>query len=128
MSLSEDPTLERATVSKHKRFMQAVGSIQYIAVVTRRDLAFAAHALARHVAGSTKKHELAVQHVMRYLQSTTYVGLTFNGSGNEDMVDVFSDADFANRVSMKSVSGMVLRTYGNCVFWRSKRHEIIAGD
>ena len=44
------------------------------------------------------------------------------------MVDVFSDADFANRVCMKSVSGMVLRMYGNCVFWRSKRQEIIAGD
>ena len=28
MSLSRDPSLERATVSEHKRFMQAVGSIQ----------------------------------------------------------------------------------------------------
>ena len=41
------------------------------------------------------------------------------------MVDVFSDADFANSASMKSVSGMVVRMY---VFWRSKRQEIIAGD
>ena len=44
------------------------------------------------------------------------------------MVDVFSDADFSNNVSMKSVSGMVLRMYWHCVFWRSKKHEIIAGD
>ena len=44
------------------------------------------------------------------------------------MVDVYSDADFANGVSLKSVSGMVLRMYGNCVFWRSKRQDIIAGD
>ena len=41
---------------------------------------------------------------MRYLQSTIDVGLTFNGSGNEDVVDVFSDADCANGVNMKSVS------------------------
>jgi hypothetical protein len=128
MSLSEDPSLERATVSEHKRFMQAVGSIQYITVVTRPDLAFAAHVLARHMAGSAKKHWLAVQHVMRYLQCTSDVGLTFNGSGGEDVVDVFSDADFASSASMKSVSGMVVRMYGNCVFWRSKRQEIIAGD
>ena len=40
MSLSEDPSLERATVSEHYGFMQAVGSIQYIFVVTRPDLAF----------------------------------------------------------------------------------------
>ena len=44
------------------------------------------------------------------------------------MVDVYSDADFANGASLKSISGMVLRLYGNCVFWRSKRQDIIAGD
>ena len=121
MSLSEDPSLERATVSEHKRFMQALGSIQYIAVVTRPDLALAAHVLARHMGGSAKKHWLAVLHVMRYLQNTIDIGLTFNGSGSERVVNVFSDADFANSASMKSVSGMVKQMYGNCVFWRSKR-------
>ena len=44
------------------------------------------------------------------------------------MVDVYCDADFADGVSLKSVSGMVLRMYGNCVFWRSRRQDIIAGD
>ena len=115
-------------MSEHKRFMQAVGSIQYIAVVTRRDLAFAAHVFARHMAGSAKKHWLAVPNVMGYLPSTIDVGLTFSGLGDEDMVDMFSDADFANSVGMKGASCMVLRMYGNCVFWRSKRQEIIAGD
>ena len=96
--------------------MQAVGSIHDIAVVTRSDLAFAAHVLARHTAGSAKKHWLTFHHVMRYLQNTIDVGLTFNGSGREDVVDVFCDANFANSASMKSVSGMVVRMYGNYVF------------
>ena len=64
----------------------------------------------------------------RYLQSTIDVVLTFNASGNETVVDMYSDADFANGVSLKSVSDMVLRMYGKCVFWRSKRRDIIAGD
>ena len=127
MSLSKDPIQEKASVSDQKRFMKAVGSNQYIAAVTRPDIAYAAHTLARHMAGIATKHWLAVQHVMRCLQSTTDVVLTFNGSGNESVVDVYSDADFANGVSIKSVSGMVLRMYGNCVFWRSKRQVIIAG-
>ena len=95
---------------------------------TRLDIAYAAHTLARHMAGSATNHWLAVLHVMRYLQSTIDVALTFNGSGNESVVDVYSDDDFANGVSLKSVSGTVLRMYGNCVFWRSKRQDIIAGD
>ena len=108
--------------------MKAVGSIQYSAAVTRPDIAYAGHTLARHMAGSATKHLLGVRHVMRYLQSTIDVVLTFNGSGNGSMVDVYPDADFANGVSLKSVSGMVLRMYGNCVSWRSKRRDIIAGD
>ena len=44
------------------------------------------------------------------------------------LVHVYSDADFANGASLKSASGMVLRMYGNYVFWRSKGHDIIAGD
>ena len=127
MSLAEDPTQEKASVSDHTRFMRAVGSIQYIAAVTRPHIAYAAHTLASHMAGSATKHWLAVQYVMRYLRTIDVV-LTFNGSGNESVVDVYSDADFANGVSLKTVSGMVFRKYGNCVFWRSKRQDIIAGD
>ena len=44
------------------------------------------------------------------------------------MVEAYSDADFANALSLKSVSGNMLMMYGNCVFWRSKRQDIIAGD
>ena len=65
---------------------------------------------------------------MRYLQNTIDVALNFNGLGNESVADVYSDADFADGVSLKSVFGMLLRMYGNCVFWRSKRQDIIAGD
>ena len=89
-------------MSDHKRFMKLVGSIQYIAAVTRPDIAYAAHTLARHMAGSATKHWLAVQHVMRYLQSTINVVLKSNASGNESVVEVYSDADFANGVSLKS--------------------------
>ena len=98
MSLSEGPNQEKASVSDHKRFMKAVGSIQYIVVVTQPDIAYAAHTLARRMAGSATKHWLAVQHVMRYLQSTVDVVLTFNGSANESVVDEYSDAGFANGV------------------------------
>ena len=114
LALSYDK--EKASLSDHKRFMKAVGSIQYIAVGTRPDIAYAAHTLATHMAGSVAKHWLAVQHVMTYLQSMIDVVLTFNGSGNEIVVDAYSDADFANGVILKSVSGMVLRMYGKCVF------------
>ena len=60
MSLSEDPTKEKVSVSAPKRFMKALGSIQYIAAVTRPDIAYAACTLARCMAGRATKHWLAV--------------------------------------------------------------------
>ena len=41
-SLKEDPSQEPATISEHRTYMKVVGSIQYIACVTRPDLALAA--------------------------------------------------------------------------------------
>ena len=63
--------------------MKVVGGIQYVAVVTRPDIAFAAHSLARHMAASAKVHWLAAQHIMRYLQKTANLNLQFSaGEGN----------------------------------------------
>ena len=76
-----------------------------MAAVTRPDIAYAAHSIARHMAGSATKHWMAVQHDMRYPQSTIDVALTF--TGNISIADVNSDAEFANGASLKSVSGMV---------------------
>ena len=76
-SLKEDPSQEPATVSEHLKYMKVDRSIQYIACVTRPDLAFAAHSLARHMSASSKQHWLAAQHVMRYLQKTVNMGLQF---------------------------------------------------
>ena len=128
-SVKEHPELEKASAAEHSRFMSAVGSIQYIAGVTRPDLSYTAHALARHMSGSLKEHWLAVQHVLRYLQATKNLGIKFNGSeGHGCLLEAFTDADFANSADLKSVSGMVVRVHGNCVFWRSKKQSIVAGD
>ena len=48
-SLKEDPSQEPATISEHQTYMKGVGSIQYIACVTRPDFAFVAHSLAKHI-------------------------------------------------------------------------------
>jgi hypothetical protein len=127
-SLKEDPSQEVASVKEHKRFMQAVGCIQYVAAVSRPDLSFAANVLARHMAGSAKGHWAAVQHVLRYLQGTIDLGLKFDGSNEGETLEAFTDADFANAASLKSISGLVVRLFGNCMSWRAKRQSIVAGD
>ena len=93
MEVKRDRKAKTLSIS-HKQMITGLlaDSIQYIAVVAQPEIAYAAHTLARHMAGSATKHWLAVEHVMRYLQSTIDVVLTFIGSRNESVVDVYSDA------------------------------------
>ena len=106
--MNEAPSQEPATVSEHKRYMNVVGGIHYVAVPTRPDIAFAAHSLARHMAASAKVHWLAAQHVMRYLQKTVNLGLKFSAGEGNSVVEAYSDANFANVLSLQSVSGNML--------------------
>ena len=124
----KDPYQEPTAVSEHQRYMKVVGEIQYIAVVTRPDIAFAVHSLARDIAALPKAHWLAAQHVMRYLQKTVNLGLQFSCCEGSSAVEAYSDDDFANALSLKIVSGNMLMMYGNCMFWRSERQDIIPGD
>ena len=126
-SMKKDPSQEpaaaiaTATFSEHQRYMKVVGGIQYIAVVTRPDTAFAAHSMA----ASAQLPWLAALHVLRYLQKTVNLGL-FWGSMGYTVIEAYADADFANALSLKSVSGNMLMMYGSCVFWRSKRQDMTA--
>ena len=128
-SAKDYPDLEVATQAEHAQFMSAVGGIQYLAVVTRPDTSYACNALAKHMGCSLKEHWSAVQHVLRYLQSTKGLCMVFKGSSEKScLLEGYTDADFANDKSLKSISGLLLRVYGNTVFWRSKRQAITTGD
>ena len=58
------------------------------------------------------------------------LGLQFSGSTGYSVIEAYLDADFANALSysLNSMCGNMLMMYGDCVFWRSKRQGIIAGD
>ena len=52
----------------------------------------------------------------------------FQGSKKSCLLEAYSDADFAGDKSLKSTSGLLVKVYGNPVFWRSKRQPVTAGD
>ncbi|PSC67111.1 Retrovirus-related Pol poly from transposon TNT 1-94 [Micractinium conductrix] len=57
-----------------------VGSLMYLSICTRPDIAQAVGALARHMANPTTDHWTAAKTVLRYLTGTPDIGITF-GAG-----------------------------------------------
>jgi hypothetical protein len=111
-------------------YAQLIGSLMYLAIGTRPDIAYAVNRLAQYTANPKSLHWTAVKRVFRYLKYTKHRALTFGGDDdnirNTDL-NFFCDADWANDGSdRKSISGYVTIVAGGAVSWSSKKQQTVA--
>ncbi len=107
-------------------YRQVVGSLMYLMVGTRPDIALACSELSRYLEKPTVDHVIAVKRVLRYLIDTSGLRLCFNG--NEPINPVaFADADYANDLEKRrSTSGYFLQMCGSSIIWKSKIQPVTA--
>ncbi|GKD94215.1 retrotransposon protein, putative, ty1-copia subclass, partial [Tanacetum coccineum] len=76
-------------------YANAVGSLMYLMVCTRPDLAYAVSVVSRYWANPGKNHWEAVKWILKYLWGTANVGLVY-GTYYGNLVDVigFVDSDY----------------------------------
>ena len=108
-------------------FSELVGSLLYLSVCTRPDIAQAVGALARYMASPTEEHWRVALGVVRYLAGTQEAGVTFGGS-DEPLVG-YCDADYAGDVdSRRSTTGYVFLMYGGAASWSSRLQPTVAAS
>src|SRR5258708_10684571 len=74
-------------------YLSSVGSLMYLAIGTRPDIAFAVGLLSRFNSCPAKVHWNAIQHVFKYLKGTVDLGLDFGPSASWGVVfSLFSDS------------------------------------
>jgi hypothetical protein len=105
-----------------------IGSLMYLAVSTRPDIAFTVGTLARFTARPTTISMAAAKGLLRYLAGTADLRLTFSGSTGDKThrLAIYTDADYAACPdTRKSVSGYVVILNGGAVDWRSKKQTTV---
>ena len=103
-----------------------VGSLNYLALCTRPDLAQAVGVLARYMSAPTEAHWGVALGVVRYLRGTQDLGLVYSRSG-QGVVVGFCDADFAgDRDQRRSTTGYVFLAAGGAISWSSQRQKTVA--
>ena len=111
---------------EQQQYQSLVGSLMYLSVCTRPDIAYAVGCLARFSSKPNRSHWTAAKRVLRYLKGTANCGIAFTRSESEECIG-FSDADWAgDQQDRRSTSGYLFLMAGGPVSWKSKRQGCVA--
>ena len=114
---------EEEAVVEQQQYQSVVGSLMYLSVCTRPDIAYAVGTFSSKPG---KSHWMAVKRVLRYLKGTVNYGIIFKGGERKNLMG-YSDADWAgDRQDRKSTSGYLFQLAGGPISWRSKNQDSIA--
>ena len=116
-------------------YQRLVGSLTYLAICTRPDLAFTAMALGQYNASPTRAHLVVAKGVLRYLSGTIHLGLTFSLHNLHLPESVqlhasacgLSDADWASdERDRKSISGYCFYFCNSLVSWSARKQRTVS--
>jgi hypothetical protein len=117
---------EDVSAASHLPYQSLIGTLNWAAVSSRPDIAYAVSQLSRFNSCYTFEHWKAAKHLVRYIKGSINRGILFNGTFPADLKG-YADADYANDIAdRRSVTGFLF-TFGNAVIsWRSRRQKSTA--
>lgn len=108
-----------------RNYQSAVGSLMYLMMGTRPDIAYAVSCVSRYSSNPTDPHWQAVKRIFRYLIGSKNLCLVYQGE--LEPLAGYTDADWAGDPdTRRSTSGYVFDLGSAVVSWSSKRQPVVA--
>ena len=109
------------------KYARVVGSLMYLAIISRPDIAYAVQSLARHMQAPTDEHIKAAEHLLRYIQGTKQLGLLLGGKGSNIELVGYSDSNWAaDKDTRRSTTGYVFTIGCGASSWSSRLQPTVA--
>ena len=105
-------------------YREAVGALNWAALSTRPDIAFAVSTVARFASNPGPVHWEAVKRIYRYLAGTRNLWLSYGETRRT--LEGYADADGSMAEDRRAITGYAFLIDGGAVSWSSKRQEIIS--
>ena len=110
-------------------YREIVGSLMYLMVCSRPDLAFSVGRLSRHLSAHTEVHHAAARQVLRYLKGTADQQIVYSRRADPGVLVGYTDSDHASDIATRrSTTGYVFCMSGGAVSWKSKLQPTVAKD
>ena len=107
-------------------YQSMLGSIMYIMLQTRPDIAYAISKLSQFSSNPTEQHLQALKRVLRYLKGTKDLGLTYQKDEKGELVG-WTDSSWACDIDdSRSTSGYLMQLNGAAVSWCSQKQPTVA--
>ena len=121
LSLADSP---KSATEKSKMevipFRSAIGSLMYLAVCTRPDIAAAVSNLSRFNANPGMAHWEGFQHVLRYLKGTSGEGLCYKRGISTELWGYYDSSHLTCPNTSRSRAAFVMISAGGPISWQSK--------
>lgn len=110
---------------KNIPYQKLIGSLMYLAVLTRPDIAYSISLLSQFNNCYNELHWKCVKRVLRYLKGTKSLSLRYCQEGS--LLHGFADADWASdKCDRRSYTGFVFMLSGGAVTWASSKQVTVA--
>ncbi|KAK9732196.1 hypothetical protein QE152_g13029 [Popillia japonica] len=106
-------------------YREAVGSLMYLTIATRPDIAYAVSRVSETLENPTISNWKAVKRIFRYLKGSMDFGILYEKESN-DKLEAFSDADYAGDLdTRRSRSGIVCKFKNGAISWSSRKQPCV---
>jgi hypothetical protein len=122
------PTENQGEVDPQLRskFQQIIGSLLYIMLGTRPDIAYAVTKLSQCAANPSQEHLDKARYILRYLAGTADYALVFDGASNKGLI-AYTDSDYAgDPIKRRSITGYFFKLANGIISWQSRAQKTIA--
>lgn len=118
------------TSNLRSQYQSVIGSLLYLMLGTRPDIAFAVTQMAKFAANPSSEHLNKAMYIMRYLVGTRNYALVYDGSSNTGLY-AYCDSSYGDdRTELdrkrRSTQGYYFSLASACVKWHSKTQALVS--